>query len=270
MIAFRSAAFAVLALLWTTALCIAFVPFLATPRRHTQRAAAVWCRGLITLVRWCCNIDWQVDGRENLPRGAALLAAKHQSAWETLIFYILLDDPVFVLKRELLNVPLLGWYLKKTGNIAIDRSAGFRAMKTLLPGVEAALAEGAQVIVFPEGTRSPPGVHTPYHPGIAALYARMNVPVTPVALNSGLFWGRKRFLKFPGTITIEFLPPIPPGLERAGFLGELELQIEEASTRLCALPYGTAASACSTPPQTPPSSSPMETMADGIDDGRIH
>ena len=122
---------------------------------------------------------------------------QHQSAWETLVFHLLLDDPVFILKRELLKVPLIGWYMRKSGSIPIDRAAGFRSIKAMLPEVERALANGSQVIVFPEGTRTPPGQRRPYHPGIAAIYARTEAPIVPVALNSGMFWGRRRFSRIP-------------------------------------------------------------------------
>ena len=234
MIWMRSALFSVAAVLWTSVLALLYLPLLLGSRRLTQRAAAFWCRGLIALVGICCGLRWRVVGRENLPRGAAVIAAKHQSAWETLIFHVLVDDPVFVLKRELLKVPLLGWYMRKSGGISIDRAAGFRSIKAMLPGVERALANGAQVIVFPEGTRTPPGRRRPYQPGIAAIYRRTDAPIVPVALNSGMFWGRRRFLKFPGVITLEALSPMPRGLDRAAFMKELHQRIETATDRLCA------------------------------------
>jgi 1-acyl-sn-glycerol-3-phosphate acyltransferase len=133
----------------------------------------------------------------------------------------------------LLKVPLVGWYMWKSGSIPIDRAAGFRSIKAMLPGVERALANGSQVIVFPEGTRTPPGQRRPYHPGIAAIYARTEAPIVPVALNSGMFWGRRRFLKSPGLITLAVLPPMPPALGRAAFMEELERRIETATDRLC-------------------------------------
>lgn len=230
----RSMLFAVTALLWTSLMALSYLPLLLAPRRVMQRAAAFWCRGLIWLVALCCGLRWRVVGGENLPPGAAVIAAKHQSAWETLAFHLLLDDPVFILKRELLKVPLVGWYMWKSGSIPIDRAAGFRSIKAMLPGVERALANGSQVIVFPEGTRTPPGQRRPYHPGIAAIYARTNAPIVPVALNSGMFWGRRHFLKGPGLITLAVLPPMPPGLSRAEFIEELERRIETATDRLCA------------------------------------
>jgi 1-acyl-sn-glycerol-3-phosphate acyltransferase len=234
MIWLRSALFSVLALSWTVVLSLLYLPLLLGPRRAIQRAAALWCHGLIALVRVCCGLRWRVIGRENLPEGAAIIAAKHQSAWDTLIFHVLVDDPVFVLKRELLEVPLLGWYMQKAGSIAVDRAAGFRAMKGMLLGVERALADGAQVVVFPEGTRTGPGQRRPYHPGIAAIYARAEAPVVPVALNSGMFWSRRGFLKFPGLITLQILPPMSRGMHRTEFMDELESRIEATTERLCA------------------------------------
>jgi 1-acyl-sn-glycerol-3-phosphate acyltransferase len=232
MIWLRSALFSVLALSWTVALSLLYLPLLLAPRQVMQRAAALWCRGLLDLVGVCCGLRWRAIGRENLPAGAVVIASKHQSAWDTLIFYVLLDDPVFVLKRELLQVPFVGWYMRKAGSIAVDRATGFRAIKRMLPEVDRALAEGAQVIVFPEGTRTRPGQHRPYHPGIAAIYARADAPVVPVSLNSGLFWSRRRFLKVPGVITLEILTPMPHGMPRTEFMDELERRIEAATERL--------------------------------------
>ncbi len=147
----------------------------------------------------------------NLPPGACILAIKHQSAWETLIFHALLPDPTFVIKRSLLWLPLVGWYLWKSGQIAIDRKAGTRALALMAKAGRAALAEGRQVIVFPEGHRQPPGATGTYHPGIAALYGDGAVPTIPVALNSGLFWRRNALTRHAGTIVMEFLPALPPG-----------------------------------------------------------
>jgi 1-acyl-sn-glycerol-3-phosphate acyltransferase len=239
--ALRSLAFAVLAALWTLALAVVYLPLLALPRRRTQDGARAWAKGVLALVALCCGLRHRVVGREHLPAGAAVIAAKHQSAWETLIFHLLLPDPVYVLKKELFRVPLFGWYLRKAGNIGIPRQAGLRAIRAMLPAAARRLGEGAQVVVFPEGTRVAPGGRAPYQPGIAALYARLAVPVVPVALNAGLFWGRRSFLKHPGVITLEFLPPIPPGLAREPFLATLAERIESASARLAAEAAVTAA-----------------------------
>lgn len=228
----RSALFLLVAFMFSVLLAILLLPALIVPRRRFQELAALWCKGLITLLEICCGLRWRLVGSEYIPEGAAIIASKHQSAWDTLIFHTLLKDPVYVLKRELLFVPLLGLYLRKAGSIAIDRASGFRSLKAMLPEVDRALSQGAKVIVFPEGTRTAPGGRVSYQPGIAALYSRFRAPVVPVALNSGLFWARRQFIKRPGVITIQVLPPVPPGLHRVDFLACLEARIEEATAHL--------------------------------------
>ncbi len=232
MTAIRSILFFGGALAWTALISVGFLPLLLLPRRGMQKAAWVWTCGLIGWLAATCGLGYRIVGREHLPPGAAIIAAKHQSAWDTLIFHILVDDPIFVLKRELFRVPFIGWYLRKAGNVGVDRAAGFRALKAMIPDVERALAAGSQVIVFPEGTRSAPGASRPYQPGVAVLYADCDVPVVPVALNSGVFWGRRSFFKYPGVITLEFLPPMPRGLDRREFLKVLADRVETAAERL--------------------------------------
>jgi 1-acyl-sn-glycerol-3-phosphate acyltransferase len=232
MTAVRSVLFAVGALAWTAVLSVLYLPLLVLPRRGIQKAGRFWIRGLIGWLAATCGLGYRIEGREHLAPGPAIIAAKHQSAWDTLIFHLLLEDPVFVLKRELFRVPFIGWYLRKAGNVGVDRAAGFRALKAMTPDVERALAAGSQVIVFPEGTRSAPGASRPYQPGVAVLYADCVVPVVPVALNSGVFWGRRSFYKYPGVITLEFLPPMPEGLDRRQFLKQLTERIETAAERL--------------------------------------
>jgi 1-acyl-sn-glycerol-3-phosphate acyltransferase len=137
-----------------------------------------------------------------------------------------------VLKRELLHIPMFGWYMRKVGMIAVDRSRGASALKQMVREAQATFAAGRSIAIFPEGTRTAPGEHKPYQPGVAALYTQLGVPVVPIALNSGLFWGRKAFLKKPGTITLQILPAIPPGLDRKTFMKRLESSIEDASKAL--------------------------------------
>ncbi len=230
--AIRSILFFGGALAWTALISVGFVPLLPLPRRYMQKAARVWTCGLIGMLGITCGLRYRIVGREHLPSAAAIVASKHQSTWDTLIFHILLDDPVYVMKRELFRIPFIGWHLRKSGSVGVDRGAGFRALKAMTPSVQRALAEGSQIVVFPEGTRSAPGAPGQYQPGVAVLYAACDVPVIPVALNSGVFWGRRSFLKHPGVITLEFLPPMPGGLERRKFLKELSDRIETASERL--------------------------------------
>jgi 1-acyl-sn-glycerol-3-phosphate acyltransferase len=147
-----------------------------------------------------------------------------------------------VLKKELLAIPFWGWCAAKSGSIGVDRSAGASALKAMVRDVEDELARGTPIVIFPEGTRTEPGKRGTYHPGIAALYARTKAPVVPVALNSGVFWGRREFLKRPGTMILEFLPPLPAGLDRRTFMAELERRIEQASDKLVAEARGEAGS----------------------------
>ena len=150
------------------------------------------------------------------------------------LWFALLPGPAYVLKRELLFVPLYGWYARAAGMIAVDRSAGAAALRHLVKAGQDALAQGRQIVIFPEGTRTAPGTHRPYQPGIAALYARAGLPVVPVATDSGLFWGRRAFHKRPGTITVAVLPPVAPGLGREAFLTRLTDAIEGETDRLLA------------------------------------
>jgi 1-acyl-sn-glycerol-3-phosphate acyltransferase len=234
MTALRAIVFNILYLLWTAAMHIICLPLLLAPSRAIHAAAKFWIGGALWLLKVCVGLDAREIGRENLPHEPVLFAVKHQSAWETLFLSWRLNHPAFVLKKELLLIPVFGWFLARTGMIAIDRSGKASALKKMVADAKAIFAEGRPVVIFPEGTRVTPGHSKPYQPGIAALYAQLGVPVVPVALNSGLFWGRKAVLKKPGTITIEYLPPIAPGLDRKTFMRELESRIETASNRLAA------------------------------------
>lgn len=231
MIAIRSLLFQILFYAWTVSLCLLYLPLLLAPRRIMQGCARTWIRGGFLLLRLVVGLDYRVVGAEHLPRRGALVAAKHQSMWDTMIFHMLLPDPVYILKKELIAIPFFGWYLKKSGCIAIDRSAGAKALKHMAEQTRAALADGRQVVIFPEGTRTAPGSTAPYQSGVALLYG-LGAPVVPVALNSGRFWGRHTFLRKPGTVTVECLPPMPEGLDRRVFLKELQDRIEAANARL--------------------------------------
>ncbi len=192
----------------------------------------LWGLGSLWLLRVLCNITYEVRGAENIPKGAAIIASKHQSAWDTIIFWILFKRPAYVLKRELIFLPVFGWYLVLLKNIYIDRKGGASTMKRMLREADARTKENRQIIIFPEGTRMAPGEQSTYHPGVAALYSHLKIPVVPVALNSGKLWKKNAFVKTPGLITIEFLPPIAPGLKNRDFLAILQKQIEEACQKL--------------------------------------
>jgi 1-acyl-sn-glycerol-3-phosphate acyltransferase len=233
-IALRSALFIVFTWVWTLVLALLYLPLLALPRRVMLPAARFWLGGMLGALRVVAGLSWELRGRENLPQGPFIVASKHQSAFETFVFHLLLGDPAYILKRELLWIPFFGWYLGKTGVIAIDRSAGTKALKAMVKGAEEAAAEGRPVVIFPEGTRAAPGAKLPYHTGVAMLYGALKLPVVPIALNSGLFWRRRGFAKRPGTLTLEALPVIPPGMDRKAFMAELETRIETATDALVA------------------------------------
>ncbi|MBI5120772.1 MAG: 1-acyl-sn-glycerol-3-phosphate acyltransferase [Rhodospirillales bacterium] len=232
MTALRSLLFNILFFGLTTVMSFVYLPFLLLPRRAMVAGARAWIRLILFLLRLVAGLGYEFRGLERLPKGPFLIAAKHQSAWDTFIFHILLNDPAFILKQELLSIPLFGWYLKKHGMIAIDRKAGAGALKKMLRLAKEAIDRGSTPIIFPEGTRTAPGDSKPYHPGIAALYADLQVPVVPIALNSGLYWKRQGFIKHPGKIVLEVLEPIEPGQDRRQFLTVLKERIEESCQRL--------------------------------------
>jgi 1-acyl-sn-glycerol-3-phosphate acyltransferase len=227
----RSALFNAAFWLWIGVLGIG-LPIACVYPPFAHRIARLWATGSLWLLRVLCGITHEVRGHEYIPSGTTLIASKHQSAWDTIIFWTLLPSPAFVLKRELIFYPIFGWYLILLKCIYIDRTSGAKAMKRMLR--EAKLRAGANrpIVIFPEGTRMPPGVNSVYHPGVAALYQHLNLPVVPVALNSGLLWPKNAFVKKPGKITIEFLPPIAPGMKGRNFLAVLQEQVETASNRL--------------------------------------
>lgn len=210
------------------------LPALVMPRRVTIRVGEVWYAFVLAALRLICGLSHEIRGRENLPATPCIVAAKHQSAWDTIAFITILDDAAYVIKKELTQIPVFGWLLTKTAMVPVDRSAGAKALRHMVATARARLGDGRHIVIFPEGTRTAPGERRAYHPGVAALYTQLVVPVVPVALNSGLFWPRRAFYKRPGRIVVEILPAIAPGLPRADFMRRLEATIEEATARLCA------------------------------------
>lgn len=207
-------------------------PSLLGPRGWALACFRVWLDLVFFGLKLLCGIDYQVRGREHIPHEGALVAAKHQSMFETLALWKILDDPAIILKKELKALPVFGWYAMKLKNIAVDRSAGSKALRDMLKQARERAAEGRQVVIFPQGTRVKPGVSESYKPGVAGLYGAMKVACVPVALNSGQYWPGSGLVRTPGTITIEFLPAIPPGLPKADFMNELETRIETATGAL--------------------------------------
>jgi 1-acyl-sn-glycerol-3-phosphate acyltransferase len=216
----------------TALLGLAGLPFLLMPRRAVMRFGRFWARSVLALLRMIVGLDGEIRGLANLPRGACIIAMKHQSAWDTLILPVVLGDPAVVIKRELLWVPFYGWYASRAGSIAIDRGGGAGALRRMVAAARAAAEARRPIVIFPEGTRTAPGQTLTYQPGVAALYQALGLPLVPAAVNSGLYWGRRSFVKRPGRIALSFLEPIPPGLPRRELMAALETRIEQATAAL--------------------------------------
>jgi 1-acyl-sn-glycerol-3-phosphate acyltransferase len=234
MLVLRSLAFNVAFFGWTLVMVIAALPALGLPRRFMLGLVRVWVRGILGLMRRLVGQHVEVRGRDLVPEGACIVASKHQSVLETLIVNIVLKAPAIVVKRELYAIPGFGWELRAAGMIAIDRRGGVGALRGMVRDARAAVADGRPVVMFPEGTRTAPGSSAPFHTGISALYGALGLPVVPAAVNSGVLWARRDFVKRPGRIVMEFLPPIEPGLARRAFAARLETAIETAAARLIA------------------------------------
>jgi 1-acyl-sn-glycerol-3-phosphate acyltransferase len=215
----------------TIVICVVLLPALLMPQSVVRFGTRLWCRGQLWGLRVIAGQRYDVRGA--VPQPGALVAAKHMSMWDTLVLYLLLRDVTIVLKRELLFVPFYGWYAFKVGFIFIDRKAGASALRKMVTRATQALKRNKSILIFPEGTRKRVGAPPDYKPGIAAIYDRLGVACVPVALNSGPYWaGPLGFLKLPGTIVVEFLPAIPPGVKRKQFMMRLEESIEHAAADL--------------------------------------
>ena len=224
----RSALF----LLWFAVISVVMnvmaLPVLLLSPELSMAAAALWGRAVLFGLKHIAGIGLEVRGR--LEQQRVLIASKHFTMWETIAYLALFRRPAIVMKQSLLRIPLYGWYCRKMGMIAIDRTAGASAIRRMAARGKQALADNRPILIFPEGTRKRLGAPPDYKPGVAALYAQLGVPCVPVTHNSGLFWSG--FLKRPGTIVVQLLEPIPPGLSRKHFMATLEKRIEEGTVRL--------------------------------------
>jgi 1-acyl-sn-glycerol-3-phosphate acyltransferase len=230
----RSLLFNVLFYVTTTLFVVIGSPLLFAPRRWAMAALAVHGRFEIWLLEVIAGTRLEVRGQDKLPKGACLVASKHQSAWETFALIPLFNDPVLLMKRELFWIPFHGWFSYKFQMIPVDRDKGPAALRAMLREAKKRVADGREIIIFPEGTRRAPGAPPDYKTGVILLYEVLGVPCVPVALNSGVFWPRRSVIRRPGTIVVEFLDPIPPGLPKAEFLARLTDAVETASKRLFA------------------------------------
>jgi 1-acyl-sn-glycerol-3-phosphate acyltransferase len=231
----RSALFTILFYLWALVVPLLIVWIVLFPKPVLYAGIRWWQRGVAWLERNVLGLSYEVIGLENVPEGACIIAAKHESASEACKPHILFGDPAVVVKEELTYIPIWGWYATASGMIPIDRGAGGSSLIKMMAAAEKAKAEGRKIVLFPQGTRVLPGVHKPYKVGVAALYQKLKVPVVPMALNSGLFWPKGRFIKTPGKMTFKILPPIPAGLPRAEMMRKLEAVLEAESDKLAGI-----------------------------------
>lgn len=230
MVALRSLLFQVYFALVSVAMNVGWLPALLGPRSWSVKGIELWSGAVLWGLRSICGLRFEVRGREHIPAGPCIVAGKHQAMWDTVAIPLIVRDPALVLKRELLYVPFYGWYARKARMIALDRGAHASALRSLLRQSKDRLATGRSIAIFPEGTRKKPGAPPDYKPGVAALYTQLDVPCAPFALNSGHYW--KGWRRYPGTIVLEFLPAIEPGLKRPAFMAELQARIEAATVRL--------------------------------------
>jgi len=231
---FRSFVFNLLFYLNTIFWLIIALPTFFMPYRAVITIAKAWGRSNLVLLRAVCGIDYEIRGLEKIPTGPLIVASKHQSAWETFALVPLFDNPLFIVKRELLWIPIFGWLMSKGRMVPVNRGAGSQALVAMAERARTELADNRQLIIFPEGTRRPAGAEARYKFGVAHLYVAEGVPCLPIALNSGLFWPRRSMRRRPGTVLVEILDPIGPGLGKDVFFKRLQSDIETATARLIA------------------------------------
>ena len=213
-------------------IAIGLSPVLLAPHRYVQGVCKLWARVALFGLRWIAGVKVEVRGLENAPTGAALIASKHQGMLDIVALLAVLPDACFVMKKELMPLPFFGWFAWRAKMIAVDRAGHAKAVKDLTRQAKDRLAEGRQIVIFPEGTRNAPGVPGDYKPGVAAIYRDLEGPCWPVATNSGVHWPAHGFRRYPGTVVFEFLEPIPAGLKRGQMMALLESRIETASAAL--------------------------------------
>jgi 1-acyl-sn-glycerol-3-phosphate acyltransferase len=232
--ALRSIAFNIWMYGWLALMGFAFLPLLLKGRPGALKAIRIWARTVLWGLEAICGARIEVRGLEHRPAGRALIGAKHQGMLDTVVPFVLLNDPCFVLKSELMKLPIYGWYALVAEMIPVERAGHSTALRALVREAKVRLDAARQIVIYPEGTRKPVGAATDYKPGVAALYRELELPCWPLATNSGLVWPPKGDRFRPGVAVFEFLPPIPAGLKRAEFMSELETRLETASDRLAA------------------------------------
>jgi 1-acyl-sn-glycerol-3-phosphate acyltransferase len=239
----RSRAFDALLIAWTAM----FLPALAVllvagrPKGPIRATSRVWAHGILLLLKWTVGLTHREWGRQNIPTGPCLIVANHQSQWETIAFLTLVPNVAIVAKRELLAIPVMGWFLRHSPMILIDRERGGSAIRHMLTEARKALAQGRPVLIFPEGSRRSPAAEIEFKRGIELLYLQLGVTVLPVAVDSGHFWGADLPFKRSGAITVSYLSPIEPGLSGSEFIRRAQLAVQEALANRLGAPGAAAA-----------------------------
>ncbi|WP_333828599.1 lysophospholipid acyltransferase family protein [Pararhodobacter sp.] len=228
----RSLIFAGQAYAMMAVMAVFFTPWAIFDRRGAFVAVHTWCRYVRWTASWMIGLRSEVRGE--VPSGEVMIAAKHQSFFDIIILVSALPRPKFIMKKELVWTPILGWYAKRIGCVPVDRGRRGAAIKAMLARVASGQQEPGQLIIYPQGTRVSPGVSRDYKVGTGVLYQEMGVPCVPVACNVGVFWPRRRIYRAPGLAVIEFLPPVPPGIPVREFMVRLKDTIEAQSDRLMA------------------------------------
>lgn len=232
MFVLRALVFAIVFYIVGISFTLAVTPALLMPFRVANACKQAWLGTMLMLSRTIIGLTHERRGIGNIPDGPVIFAAKHQSAWDTIALSYIHGEAAVVLKRELTWLPVWGWFLIRLGMVPIDRGKGLSALKRIVTTARRRIAQGRSILIFPQGTRTAPGAKRPYLVGVAAIYAELDLPVVPIALNSGMFWPRRALGKWPGVITVDYLEPIPPGLKRKEFLKTLEARIESTTARL--------------------------------------
>tara|TARA_R110002126_G_scaffold291732_1_gene456170 strand:- start:31099 stop:31902 length:804 start_codon:yes stop_codon:yes gene_type:complete len=233
MIAFRSTIFNILFYLNLIIQMIIFSPFyFLAPQKTAWSVPKNWVRSNHWLLEKVVGTKLVVEGLENIPQGGYIIAPKHQSFWDAYALLPYLDNPFYILKRELLWIPLFGWYVAKMNMVPVNRGSKAKVMPIVMSRTKKQMATGRQLIIYPEGTRRPAGAEAAYKFGIGKIYSELDVPVVPVAMVPGLFWPRRKFLRYPGTIKVRFLPAIQPGLGASTFMKTLVRETETACDEL--------------------------------------
>lgn len=232
MLILRSLAFNIAFYLNTAIWLVIALPTFLMPYWGIVEIAKAWGKVNLWLLRVIAGIKVDFRGLEKIPKGSLLVASKHQSAWETFVVLTLFENPVYILKRELQWIPIFGWLTIKGRMVPVDRGGGAQSLRTMTERARYEIGQNRQLIIFPEGTRRPAGAEPRYKYGVAHLYAGAGVPCLPIALNSGLFWPRRTFLRYPGTVIVEVLDVIPPGLDKDVFFEKLQNDMEIATARL--------------------------------------